>query len=165
MAPTLLLLLPFVGNHVSQVINAATPGYAILDLLHNGLHDTLPVDLEVDLVIVDYGVNDAVIEVFDFDINNVKLAHELFILHVRNDMIDMPALLYAESFISPARVSAAPRQKSNMAEVHAGVTRKYDIPMVSQKIESCAGDLLIDGLVCLYARRVRETILDASRYR
>ena len=106
-----------------------------MDLLHNSLHDKLPVDLEVDLVIVDYGVNDAVIEIFDFDINNVKLAHELFIHHVRNDMIDMPALLYAESFMAPARVIEAPRQKSNMAEVHAAVARNYDIPMVSARME------------------------------
>ena len=77
------------------MINAATPAYSILDLLHNGLHDTLPVELEVDLIIVDYGVNDAIMELFRFDINNVKLAHEVFILHVRNDMIHMPALLYA----------------------------------------------------------------------
>ncbi|CAM9527097.1 unnamed protein product, partial [Laminaria digitata] len=114
-----------------EVVNAAKPASSILDLLHNGLHDTLPVDLEVDLIIVDYGVNDAVFESFDFDINNVKLAHEVFILHVRNDMLHMPALLYAESFISPARVRQAPHQKSNMAEVHAEATKKYDIPMAS----------------------------------
>lgn len=119
-----------------------------MDLLHNRLHNVLPIDLEVDLVIVDYGVNDAVIEIFDFDINNVKRAHELFILHVRNDMMKMPALLYAESFKSPDRVNEAPRQKSNMAEVHAAVTRKYDIPMVSQRSESCVGSLLTDGLIC-----------------
>ena len=55
---------------------------SIWERLHNGLHDTLPADLEVDLDIVDYGGNDAAIEIFDFDINNVKLAHELFILDV-----------------------------------------------------------------------------------
>ena len=135
-----LLLLTSAAN-VVQVTNAATPGYTILDLLHNGLHDTLPVDLEVDLIIVDYGVNDAVIEEFDFDVNNVKLAHEIFILHVRNDMADMPALLYAESFISPARVRSAPLQANNMAEVHSTVTRKYDIPMVSRIVEGCTSDL------------------------
>ena len=88
-------------------------------------------DLEVDLIIVDFGVNDAVLEQFDSEINNVKLAHEVFIRYVRNDMINMPALLYAESFISGARTRQAPLQASNMAEVHAAVTMKYDIPMVS----------------------------------
>lgn len=99
------------------------------------------------MIIVDYGVNDAVIENFNFDINNVKRAHELFILHARNDMINMPALLYAESFISPARVRQAPWQKHNMAEVHAAVTKKYGIPLVSQRIASCVGDLLTEGLI------------------
>lgn len=130
--PATVFWQPFV-----QIINAAIPGYTILDLLHNELHNTFPVDLEVDLVIVDYGVNDAIIEKFDFDINNVKLAHEVFIRHIRNVMVDMPALLYAESFISSTRVRAAPRQAINMAEVHAAVTRKYDIPMVSVSVGCC----------------------------
>ena len=88
-------------------------------------------DLEVDLVVVDFGVNDAVLDQFHMDPNNAKLAHEVFIRYVRNEMIDMPALLYAESFISPARLRDAPLQASNMAEIHSAVTRKYDIPMVS----------------------------------
>lgn len=86
----------------------------------------------MDLIIVDFGVNDAVLEQFDMDTNNVKLAHEVFIGYVRNDMIRMPALLYAESFMSETRVRRAPLQARNMAEVHAAVTMKYDIPMVSE---------------------------------
>lgn len=99
--------------------------------LHNDLHDTFPVDVEVDLVIVDYGVNEAVPHRFDFDINNVKLGHETLISHVRRYMIHMPALIYAESFISSKRLREAARQAINMAEVRAPVTSKYDIPMVS----------------------------------
>ncbi|CAN0305654.1 unnamed protein product, partial [Scytosiphon promiscuus] len=120
----------FVGN-IAQVINAARPKYNVGDFLHNDLHDTFPVDVVVDLIIVDYGVNDAVLQRFDFDINNVKLAHEVLISHIRNDMIHMPALIYAENFIPDSRVRSAPQQASNMAEVHAAVTSKYDIPMVS----------------------------------
>lgn len=90
----------------------------------------MPLDLEVDLIIVDYGVNDAVLERLEFDTINVKLAHEVFISHVRNDMIHMPALLYAESFIPATRARSTPQQTRNMAEVHAAVTEKYDIPMV-----------------------------------
>eukprot|EP00904_Undaria_pinnatifida_P003349 jgi/Undpi1/13014/HiC_scaffold_7.g02678.m1 len=91
------------------------------------------VTVEVDLIIVDFGVNDAVLEQFDMEINNVKLAHEVFIRYVRNDMINMPALLYGLRlrFIPGARTRQAPLQASNMAEVHAAVTMKYDIPMVS----------------------------------
>ncbi|CAM9361818.1 unnamed protein product, partial [Laminaria digitata] len=80
-----------VEDFTVEVINAATPAYTMLDLLHNDLLNTFPEDLEVDLIIVDYGVNDAIIEQFHFDINNVKLAHEVFIRHVINDMIHMPA--------------------------------------------------------------------------
>eukprot|EP00904_Undaria_pinnatifida_P003964 jgi/Undpi1/13569/HiC_scaffold_8.g03228.m1 len=114
-----------------QVINAATPGCSIQDLLHNYLRSALPVDLEVDLVLVDFGVNDAVLEQLDMDTNNVKLAHEVFIRYVRNDVISMPALLYAESFISATRLRHVPLQTSNMAELHAAVTKNHDIPMVS----------------------------------
>lgn len=101
-----------------------------MDFLHNNLHSTLPVELDVGLVIIDYGVNDAVIEHFDFDINNVKMAHELFLEYVTTNMLHTPALLYAETFIAPERVREVPRQATNMAEIHAEVTRKYDIPMV-----------------------------------
>lgn len=55
-----------------QVVNAAKPGNDILDFLHNDMLDVLPEDADVDLVIVDFGVNDAIIEHFNFDINNVK---------------------------------------------------------------------------------------------
>lgn len=117
------------------------------NFLRNDLLRTFPVDLDVDLVIVDYGVNDAIAEQFEFDVNNVELAHEVFISHVRNDMIHTPALLYAESFLSAARLRAVPHQAGNTAEVHAAVTIKYDIPMVSvEVVGSCVGDST--GLVC-----------------
>lgn len=98
--------------------------------LHTTIDAALPIDLDVDLVIVDFGVNDAVIENFDFNLDFVKMAHEALIRYVRNDMLRSPALLYVESFISPHRVSQAPHQASNMADIHAAVIRPYDIPMV-----------------------------------
>lgn len=55
-----------------QVVNAATPATDMLDFLHNDIPNFLPENADVDLIIVDTGVNDAVIEHFDFDVNNVK---------------------------------------------------------------------------------------------
>lgn len=87
------------------------------------LHATLPEDSDVDLLIVDYGVNDAVLETFGGDINDLKLQHEALISYVRNDMIHIPAILYAESFIKPVRVRQEPSQGTNMAEVYT--CRRY----------------------------------------
>lgn len=122
-----------IARRFVQVVNAATPGFNIGNFLHNNLRSTLPLDSDVDLIIVDYGVNDAISEQFEFDLSNVKFAHEILISHVQNDMIHMPALLYAEGYISPARLRSVPLQGGNMAEVHAAVTRKYDIPMVGER--------------------------------
>lgn len=116
-----------------QVINAAKPSTNIQVFMSNHLRATLPEDSDVDLIIVDYGVNDANLETFGGGINDLKLQHEALISYVRNDMIHMPAILYAESFITPARVRQEPSQGTNMAEVHADVTRKHDVPMVSGK--------------------------------
>lgn len=55
-----------------QVVNAAKPANDILDFLHNDMFDVLPEDSDADLIIVDFGVNDAIIEHFDYDVNNVK---------------------------------------------------------------------------------------------
>lgn len=85
----------------------------------------------MDIIIVDFGVNDGVMEKFNFDPDKVIRAHEELIRYVRNDMTATPSLLYAETFISPARVLEAPLQATNIADVHAIVTSKYDIPMVS----------------------------------
>ncbi|MEP3108170.1 MAG: hypothetical protein ABJO54_13975, partial [Hyphomicrobiales bacterium] len=79
--------------------------------------------------------------------NNVKLAHEVFISHIRNCMIHMPAIMYAESFISAARIRAAKQQRGNMAEVHAAVTSKYDIPMVRRGLENGVGNCAFFVLV------------------
>ncbi len=85
---------------------------------------------KVDLVIVDFGVNDAVIERVDFNLEYIRMAHEILVRHARNDMSSSPALLYAEGYIPPSHLAGTPWQSGNMAEVHAEVTRKYDIPMV-----------------------------------
>ncbi|CAM9361671.1 unnamed protein product, partial [Laminaria digitata] len=111
--------------------NAAVLGCNIGWFLHDHLHDTLPVDLEVDLIIVDFGVNDANLEKFGGNLNDVRLEHEALISYVRNKMTHKPAILYAESFIPPGQVRSAPSKASNMAEVHAAAARKYDVPMVS----------------------------------
>lgn len=116
---------------ISKVVNAATPAYDVSDLLHNQLRSLLPVDLEVDLIIVDYGVNDSSIEHFDSDVNNIKMAHEVFVRYVRNTMLQGPALLYVENIISPNKSRRSPSCGTNLAEVHGNVTQKYDIPMVS----------------------------------
>lgn len=138
-ANTLLLRQTFVAN-VAQVINAARPKHNFVDFLHNDLHDTFVVGVEVDLVVVDCGVNDDVLHRFDFDINNVKLGHETLISHVRSYIIHIPTLIYAKSFISAARLLFAPQQASNMAEVHAPVTSKYDILMASRGVGKGEGD-------------------------
>lgn len=117
-------------NTGHKVVNAATPAYDVSDMLHNQLRSLLPVDLEVDLIIVDYGVNDSSVQHFNFDVNNIKLAHEVFIRYVRNTMLQAPALLYAESFMTPGKSRKWPGYHTNLAEVHANVTQKYDIPMV-----------------------------------
>lgn len=114
----------------AKIVNAATPAYDVSDLLHNQLRSILPVDLEVDLIIVDYGVNDAAVQHFDFDVNNIELAHEVLVRYVRNTMLQGPALLYAESIISPGKSRSSPLFRTNVAEIHARVTQKYDIPMV-----------------------------------
>lgn len=62
----------FLWGSLWQVVNAATPAADILDFLHNDLPTFLPEDSDVDLIIVDTGINDAVIEHFDFDVENVK---------------------------------------------------------------------------------------------
>lgn len=87
--------------------------------------------VQVDLIIVDFGVNDAVIEEFEYNLEYLRMAHEILIRHVRDTMNHSPALLYAESFIAPFRSLESPWQGENMAEVHASVTQKHDIPMVS----------------------------------
>ncbi|CBJ30204.1 conserved unknown protein [Ectocarpus siliculosus] len=119
-----------VGDFKVEVVNEAVPGEGMIDFLHKTIKNVLSVDVEVDLVIVDFGVNDAILD--HFDLEDVKMAHETFISHVRNAMTSKPALLYAESFIAPRLASLHPPQGSNMAEVHANVTQKYDIPMVRQ---------------------------------
>ncbi|CAM9468653.1 unnamed protein product [Ectocarpus fasciculatus] len=118
-----------VGDFKVEVVNAAVPGEGMIDFLHRTITNVLPVDLEVDLVIVDFGVNDAILDHFNQE--DVKMAHETFISHIRNAMTSNPALLYAESFIAPRLAALHPPQGSNMAEVHANVTQKYDIPMAS----------------------------------
>lgn len=87
--------------------------------------------IQVDLIIVDFGVNDAIIEEFEYNLEYLRMAHELLIRYVRDTMFHSPALLYAESFIAPFRSLESPWQSENMAEVHASVTQKHDIPMVS----------------------------------
>lgn len=116
---------------VLQVRNQANPGYSVMNLIHIQLHEVLPVDLETDLIIVDYGVNDAVLECFDLSTRNVELSHEILVRYVMNDMVHKPALLYAEAFLAPCKAIEQPWQASNMAEVHRSVTKRYDIPMVS----------------------------------
>lgn len=101
-----------------------------MHFLHKSIDDVLPLDLDVDVVLVDFGINDAIIENFSFDVNYVKMAQETLIRYVRNDMLQSPALLYLENFISPRRLRSAPYQAINMADVHSEVTRPYDIPMV-----------------------------------
>lgn len=98
--------------------------------MHSDIDAALPIDLDVDLIIVDFGINDAALEDFNFDLEYVKMAHEALIRHVRNRMIRSPALLYFEDFITPYWVRQVPHQASNMADIHAEVTRPYDIPMV-----------------------------------
>lgn len=126
------LCLPWVyrGGAI-KIINAATPAHDVSDMLHNQLRTILPVDLEVDLIIADYGVNDAVVQHFGSHVKNIKLAHEVFIRYVRNHMLQEPALLYAEGIMSPDRVRSTPSYGTNLAKVHAAVAKKYDIPMVS----------------------------------
>ncbi|CAB1102602.1 unnamed protein product [Ectocarpus sp. CCAP 1310/34] len=114
-----------------EVTNASIPGFGVMQFLLKRLDKTLPVDLEVDLIIVDFGVNDAVIELFEYNLEHLKMAHELLIRYIRYTMFHSPALLYAESFIAPSRTLQVPWQSENMAEAHASVTRKHDIPMVS----------------------------------
>lgn len=102
---------------------------------------------------MDYGVNDAIIGRFDFDINNVKFAHEVFTRHVRSDVIDRPALLDAGSFISATRARSPPQRASNVAEVHATITRKNGIPVVGGPTRrtghrSPLQDLVISGQIC-----------------
>lgn len=101
-----------------------------MHFLHKSADVVLPRDLDVDLIIVDFGVNDAVTEKFHFDLDYVKMAHEELIRYVRNHMMRSPALLYVETFIAPARILQAPHQAANIAEVHANVTSRYEIPMV-----------------------------------
>lgn len=105
----------------------AVPGQGIMHFLHKSLDKTLPIDVDVDLIMVDFGVNDCVA---NFNDDYVGMAHEKLIRHVRNDMLHSPALLYVETFIAPDRALQAPQQAANMAKVHGHVTRKYDIPMV-----------------------------------
>lgn len=112
-------------------MNAARPGHSIINFLHDELNTTLPAESTVDLIIVDYGINDAIIQNFNFDVRNVKIAHDYFVHYVRNTVIRSPALLYTENFIAPARLLFAPWQSINMATIHAEVTKQYDIPMVS----------------------------------
>ncbi|CAM9527033.1 unnamed protein product [Ectocarpus sp. 4 AP-2014] len=114
-----------------EVTNASVPKYGVMQFLHKLLDKALPVDLEVDLIIVDFGVNDAIIEEFEYNVEYLRMAHELLIRYVRDTMFHSPALLYAESFIAPFRSLESPWQSENMAEVHASVTQKHDIPMVS----------------------------------
>lgn len=111
--------------------NGAKPGFNIVTFLHNDITRVLPQDSNVELIIVDYGVNDAVVDRAGLDLTQVKNAHEILIRYVRNDMERSPALLYTESFISPHRVHQMPLQGTNMAEFHGNVTQKYDIPMSS----------------------------------
>lgn len=118
------------SNAHTQVINSATPASDIKDLLHNDIRGVLPLDSDIDLILVDFGINDAVLDHFDFDLENVKRAHEVFIRYVKIDMVNSPAMLYAENYIHPLRVLRAPEQGDNMARVHADVARKHDIPMV-----------------------------------
>lgn len=87
--------------------------------------------MQVDLIIVDFGVNDAVVEQVNFKLEYVKMAHDTLIRYVLDEMSHSPALLYTESFISPTRATQHPWQGGNMAEIHASVTQKYGIPMVS----------------------------------
>lgn len=110
--------------------NGAEKGEDSLHFLHKSIEVVLPMDLDVDLVIVDFGINDAVIEKFSFNLDYVKMTHEALIRYVRNDMLHSPALLYFESFITNHRVLEAPYQATNMADLHAEVARRYDIPMV-----------------------------------
>lgn len=140
--------------------NQAERGEGSVHFLHKPIDAVLPLDLDVDLVIVDFGVDDAVIEDFDFDLDYVKMAHEALVRHVRNDMFQSPALFYVESFIAPRRVRSAPHQASNKADVHAEVARLYDIPMVRRvlRVPSLFWLLKIhrpcDGIVAYMAKRV-----------
>ncbi|CAM9485932.1 unnamed protein product [Ectocarpus sp. 12 AP-2014] len=114
-----------------EVKNEAVPASGIFQFLHLGMDEVLPADLEVDLIIVDFGVNDAVVEQVNFKLEYVKMAHDTLIRYVLDEMSHSPALLYTESFISPIRATQHPWQGGNMAEVHASVTQKYGIPMAS----------------------------------
>lgn len=106
-----------------QVTNAAKPSTNIRVCMSNHLHATLPEDSDVDLIIVDYGVNGANLQTFGGGIKDWKLQHEALMSYVRNDMIHMPAILYAESFITRVRVRQEPSQGTNMAEVYT--CRRY----------------------------------------
>lgn len=134
--------LPF----LAQVLNRATPAYSVTNLLHKELHTTLPVDLDADLILVDYGINDAGIEGFDLttpdgvpthDIRSVVMAHEVFVRYLLYDMVHEPAVVYVESFLAPAKAQQYPSHTLNIAEAHRNVTQKYDIPMVSQSLDCC----------------------------
>lgn len=46
-----------------------------------------------------------------------RLAHKVFIKYVQDEMIHSPAILYTSTFICPHRVSEAPDQNTNMAQV------------------------------------------------
>lgn len=52
-------------------MNRAVPCSDISEILHNDMRKFLPVDGDVDLVIVDTGVNDGVLLNFDNDSKNV----------------------------------------------------------------------------------------------
>lgn len=111
-----------------EIVNAALPGWSMMDYLHN-IHKKIPIDLEVDLIIVDLAVNDAVIRVFDNNVENVKLAHEVFIRYVKDEMVHKPSILYTEGF-TPPNFKDKERLR-NMAEIHSEVTNKYNIPISS----------------------------------
>lgn len=114
-------------------MNAATPAFGVLNFLHNNLLSVLPVTLEVDLILVDYAVNDALIENFDYDVENLKRAHEILLRHVRIRMQHAPAVLYVETYRPPSERKTKPLQMTNIAEVHGAVAQKYDIPVVSRQ--------------------------------
>ena len=117
-----------------QIVNAARPKVNIKSFLHDDLHTVLPVESAIDLVLVDFGINDGVLGPFHSDTENVKMAHDVLIRHVRNTMNRSPAMLYMGSFIAPARVAEVPLQGTNLAEIHSEVAQRYDIPMVRLEV-------------------------------
>lgn len=107
-----------------EIVNYAQGGTCILDLMHH-VEEKLPIDMDVDIVIIGYGVNDGFSHSKD-----LQFAHEALIIHIIDKMKNKPSIIYFEDFVAPAKAIYL-NPDVNMANLDAEVTKKYDIPMVS----------------------------------